>query len=59
MKTAFLQRHQIKPNEHEVTSALITNDGAPSGTYIINVEVKYDNNVQYGDQVYKIYVTVP
>lgn len=35
---------------------------APSGTYIINLKIFYDNSgtpTIYGDPVYKIYVTVP
>ncbi len=60
MRTAFFAEHPIKPNEHKITSALITNDGAPFGTYIMDIKVEYGSPpISYGDQVYKVYVKVP
>lgn len=60
MRAGFFREHTIKPNEHQITSALITNNGAPPGTYIINIKVEYGSPpISYGDEVYKVYVRVP
>ena len=48
----------IKNNEQENRAILINIPGGQSGTYIFNVNIKYDGSTPY-DSVHKLYVEVP